>query len=157
MTKRLHPLAGAVALTTMLVFWVATVGAEISGHTETIIAVKLLIPWGFLLLLPALAATVRSGFALSAGWRGGTIDAKKRRVPVIAANGLLILIPGALFLAWKAHAGALDAAFYAVQALELAAGAANIVLLGMNFRDGLAMTGRLQRMRRGCQQETSLR
>jgi len=32
-----------------------------------------------------------------------------------------------------------------VQALELAAGAVNITLLGLNMRDGLRMKGRLRR------------
>jgi hypothetical protein len=66
-------------------------------------------------------------------------------MPLIAANGLLVLIPSALFLASKASAGEFDTAFYAVQAIELAAGAANIMLLGLNMRDGLKMSGRLRR------------
>ena len=41
-------------------------------------------------------------------------------------------------------AGEFDTAFYAVQALELAAGATNIMLLGLNMRDGLKMTGRFR-------------
>jgi formylmethanofuran:tetrahydromethanopterin formyltransferase len=48
---------------------------------------------------------------------------------------------GALFLACKATAVEFDASFYAVQALELAAGAVNITLLGFNLRDGLRMKG----------------
>jgi hypothetical protein len=47
----------------------------------------------------------------------------------------------ALFLAYKATAVEFDASFYAVQALELAAGAVNITLLGFNLRDGLRMKG----------------
>jgi hypothetical protein len=35
--------------------------------------------------------------------------------------------------------------FYAVQALELVGGAANITLLSLNMRDGLRMKGRLRR------------
>jgi hypothetical protein len=48
---------------------------------------------------------------------------------------------GALFRACKAKAVEFDASFYAVQALELAAGAVNITLLGFNLRDGLRMKG----------------
>ena len=66
-------------------------------------------------------------------------------MPFIAANGVLILIPSALFLASKARAVEFDTAFYAVQALELAAGAANITLLGLNMRDGVRMKGRFRR------------
>jgi hypothetical protein len=66
-------------------------------------------------------------------------------MPLIAANGILVLIPSALFLAFKARAAEFDTSLYAVQALELAAGAANIALLGLNMRDGLTMKGRLSR------------
>ena len=70
---------------------------------------------------------------------------KIKRMPWIAANGILILIPSALFLASKAKAAEFDSAFYAVQALELAAGATNIALLSLNLRDGLKMKGRFRR------------
>ena len=60
-------------------------------------------------------------------------------------NGVCVLVPCALFLAWKARAGAFDAPFVAVQALELAAGFANLVLIGLNMRDGLRLSGRLGR------------
>jgi len=71
---------------------------------------------------PALAAAGGSGFILAKGRRTGLIGTKIKRMPIIAANGILVLIPSALYLASKAKAGELDTAFYAVQALELAAG-----------------------------------
>ena len=66
-------------------------------------------------------------------------------MPWIAGNGVLVLIPSALFLAWKAGQGQLDVAFYAVQAVELTAGAVNVTLLSRNMRDGLRMKGRPRR------------
>ena len=111
----------------------------------TVVAVKTAIPWGFLLLIPALAATGGSGFALASGRRAGLTGAKIRRMPLVAGNGILVLIPAALFLATTARAAEFDRVFYAVQALELVAGAANIALLGLNMRDGLRMAGRLRR------------
>jgi hypothetical protein len=63
----------------------------------------------------------------------------------VALNGALILIPCALFLAYKARAGEFDGAFASVQGLKLIAGATNIVLLGLNLRDGLKMKGWLSR------------
>ena len=66
-------------------------------------------------------------------------------MPFIAGNGILILIPAALFLASKAKAAEFDTTFYAVQALELFAGATNVVLLGLNMRDGFKMKGRFPR------------
>jgi hypothetical protein len=145
MTKIIHPLAGAVAILTIATFWLSTALSELFASEATVAAVKTAIPWGLLLLIPALMATGGSGFALAKGRRAGLVSAKIKRMPLIAANGILILIPAALFLASKASAAEFDAAFYAVQALELIAGAANIALLGLNMRDGLKMKGRLRR------------
>jgi hypothetical protein len=97
------------------------------------------------LLIPALAVAGGSGFALAKGPRGGLVGAKMKRTPLIAANGIQVLIPSALFLASKARAGEFNTTFYAVQALELVAGAVNITLPGLNMRDGLKMKGRLRR------------
>ena len=75
--------------------------------------------------------------------------AKKKRMPIIALNGLLILLPSAWFLAGKSAAGEFDTVFYAVQVLELVAGAANIMMMGLNIRDGLTMTGKVKRASAG--------
>lgn len=64
-------------------------------------------------------------------------------MPFIAANGLLILVPAAFYLESKASSGAFDTRFYLVQGVELIAGAANLVMMGLNIRDGLMMTGRV--------------
>jgi hypothetical protein len=145
MIKIVHPVAGALALLTIATFWLSTAFSELFASEATVTSVKTAIPWGFLLLIPALAAAGGSGFALAKGRRGGLIGAKIKRMPFIAANGILILIPAALFLASKARAAEFDTTFYAVQALELVAGATNITLLGLNMRDGLQMKGRLRR------------
>lgn len=143
MIRKIHPLAGGVTLLTIATFRLSTTLSELFGSRETIITVKTAIPWGFLLLIPALAAAGGSGFELTGGRRAGLSAAKAKRIPLIAANGILVLIPSALFLASKARAGAFDTSFYAVQGLELIVGAANITLLGLNMRDGIGLTGRL--------------
>ena len=145
MLKTIHPIAGAIGLATIATFWLSTAFAELFGFQALVTAVKTAIPWGFFLLIPALAAAGASGFALAKGARTGLIGAKAKRMPIIAGNGILVLIPAALFLAAKARAGEFDGAFYAVQAVELIAGAANITLLGLNMRDGLKMTARRRR------------
>ena len=146
MTKLVHPVAGAVALLAIATFWLSTAISELFLSEASVIAVKTAIPWGFVVLIPALAAVGGSGFALAKGRRAGLVGAKIRRMPFIAANGILILVPAALFLACKARHAEFDGVFYAVQALELAAGAVNISLLGLNMRDGLKMKGRLRRL-----------
>jgi len=143
--RRLHPLAGALAFCLIAGFWSATVAVELFGGPGAIVAVKTAILWGIGLLVPALALTGASGFRLACGRGDPSIRAKRRRMPVIALNGLLVLVPSAIFLQARAAAGAFDTAFAAVQAVELVAGAANLVLIGLNLRDGLALTGRWPR------------
>lgn len=145
MIRSIHPVAGAIAMLIIATFWISTVSSELLGSYEMIVTVKTAIPWGFLLLIPSLAAAGGSGFKLAGARRAGRSAAKARRMPLITANGILVLIPSALFLAAKAGAGEFDAGFYAVQALELLAGAANLTLLGLNMRDGLRITGKLAR------------
>jgi hypothetical protein len=148
MNRLIHPVAGAIAMLTISTFWLSTAISELSGSVPMIVAVKSAIPWAFLLLVPALAAAGGTGMVLAKGTRTGVIGAKLKRMPFIAANGLLILIPAALFLAHKAKAGEFDTIFYTVQGIELFAGAVNLALLALNMRDGLRMTGRLRASRR---------
>jgi hypothetical protein len=65
-------------------------------------------------------------------------------MPVIAGNGLLILVPAAIVLDRWAAAGVFDARFYVVQAVELLAGGTNLTLMGLNVRDGLRLSGGLR-------------
>jgi hypothetical protein len=147
MKKLIHPIAAVVAILTISTFWLSTAFSELFGSIDMIVAVKRAIPWGFLLLVPALAATGGTGLALSNGRNSGLVGTKKKRMPFIAANGLLVLIPAAFFLASKATAGEFDTAFYIVQATELIAGAANLTLLGLNMRDGFQLTRRRRMMK----------
>lgn len=144
MFKLIHPIAGSIAIITIATFWLSTALSELFAPPEVVTLVKTTVPWGFLVLIPALAATGGTGFALAKNKAVGLVNAKRRRMPLIAANGILVLIPSALFLASKARAGEFDLLFYAVQALELLAGATNLVLLSLNARDGLRLKGRFR-------------
>ncbi len=140
MKRLIHPIAGGLGMLMIAAFWTATVTAELSGIEAWVVRVKTAIPWGLFVLIPALAAAGGTGFALAGGRRGALLAAKKSRMPVIAANGLVVLVPAALFLAARARAGDFDALFYTVQLVELIAGAVNFGLLGLNMRDGFRMT-----------------
>ena len=83
-----------------------------------------------------------SGFALGGKWKSKIVSSKKTRMKIIAANGMIILLPSAIFLAQWADAGLFDWRFYTIQALEIIAGATNIALLGLNMRDGIALAQR---------------
>jgi len=139
MKTKVHALAGALALLTICVFWTATAMSELFGDAVDISAVKNGILAGMFVLVPAMAIAGASGFSLGKGWRSPAVMRKKRRMKIIAANGILVLVPSAIFLANKAGAGQFDAAFFVVQAIELIAGAVNITLLSLNMRDGLAL------------------
>ena len=144
MLKRIHPVAGVLAFLIILSFWTSTVAVELIGSPAAIAAVKRAIPWGFLILVPSLAVVGTSGFRIAGASSAPFVMRKKRRMPFIAANGLLILIPAALYLAALASHGEFGGRFYAVQAVELIAGAVNLTLMGLNIRDGLRLAGRLR-------------
>ena len=143
MLARLHAIAGLLAGATILTFWLSTVAVELGGNAAAIATVKTAIPWGLLLLIPSLVLTGATGFRLAGNRRDALVQAKRRRMPIVAANGLLVLVPAAFFLAWRASAGLFDDVFYAVQGVELLAGAVNLALIGLNLRDGLRASGRL--------------
>ncbi len=147
MLKRIHPLAGNIAFLMILTFWTSTVVAELFLPVAAVVAVKQAIPWGLLILVPALAITGASGFRIAGAASDPRIAAKKRRMPFIAGNGVLILIPAALGLSVLASRQEFDGLFYAVQAVELIAGAVNLALMSLNIRDGLRLTGRLNNSR----------
>ena len=62
MIKIIHPMAGVLAILTIATFWLSTALAELFASQAVVTAVKTAIPWGFLLLIPALAAAGGSGF-----------------------------------------------------------------------------------------------
>lgn len=145
MLKRVHPIAGAVAVVMIAVFWSATVLAELFGSTATVVMVKQAIPWGFLILVPALAIAGASGLRLGRNRADARVRSKQRRMPLIAANGIIILVPAALTLSMLAGRGDFGTIFYAVQVIELIAGAINLTLMAFMMRDGLSLSGRLRR------------
>jgi hypothetical protein len=138
-----HRAAGVLALFVIAAFWSSTVLVELFGDVADVARVKLAIAWCLLVFVPLLALTGATGFAMSGPRPGGLMAVKLRRMRIIAANGLLVLVPAALFLAFKANAGEFGAAFALVQGAELAAGAVNAVLMALNVRDGLRLTGRI--------------
>lgn len=145
MPKKAHFIAGLIATLTIATFFLSTVIVELFGSHEAVAIVKSLIVMpGLFILVPAIAATGGSGFALSKSRQGRLVDSKKKRMPFIAANGLLVLLPSAIFLDRLASAGSFDTAFYSVQGVELLAGAVNLTLMGLNIRDGIKMSGRFR-------------
>jgi hypothetical protein len=150
-TKRVHFIAGLLATLTIATFFVSTVIVELLGIHETVATVKALIVMpGLFILVPAIVATGGSGFFLSKSRKGRLVEAKKKRMPVIATIGVLILIPCAIFLDRWVSADAFNPTFYLVQAAEFLAGAVNLSLMGLNIRDGLKASGRFRATQRNA-------
>lgn len=94
-----------------------------------------------LILIPAIATTGGTGIALSKSRKGTLVEIKKKRMPIIGTNGVFILMPAAILLDSWASDGSFDAKFYILQTIEIIAGATNLVMMGLNIRDGLRLNG----------------
>ena len=137
-----HAVAGTTAMLTIATFWASTLVSELILSQEAIVAVKhSIVAYGLVVLVLAMAVTGGSGFALAKTRKGRLLEQKKKRMPIIALNGILVMIPAAIFLNFKAATGEFDGLFYAVQVVELAVGVVQLTLMGMNFRDGLKLAG----------------
>ncbi|MBB1614611.1 MULTISPECIES: hypothetical protein [Pseudomonas] len=144
MLKRLHLTASLLALLCIATFFVSTLLVESMGTLHAIAQLKqLIVSPGLWVLIPAMAVAGASGMGLSRARQGRLIASKQKRMPFIAANGLLVLVPCAIVLNRWASAGSFDTGFYVVQVIELIAGATNLTLMGLNVRDGLRLSGRL--------------
>ena len=143
MKQKIHFIAGILATLTIATFYTSTIIVELFGTQEAVATVKSLILFpGLFFLVPAIAVTGGTGFVLSKSRTGSLVQVKQKRMPFIGANGLLILIPCAIFLDSWASSSRFDIMFYIVQGIELVAGAINLTLMSMNIRDGLRMSGR---------------
>jgi hypothetical protein len=143
MKSRAHAFFGSIAMLCIFSFWTSTVISELFLSQSAIVAVKGMILQAMWILIPAMVATGGSGFFLAKGRSGRLVDSKKKRMPFIALNGLLVLLPSAIYLHAKAQSGTFDISFYGVQAVELVAGAINLWLLSKNMYDGLKLAGRM--------------
>jgi len=113
MKTKIHGFFGLVALFCVLSFWTGTVYVEAFGTLSDIAIVKLSILKGMGVLVPAMMLTGISGFSMK--WKGPMVERKKWRMKIIAANGMLVLLPSAFFLNSLSQQGIFDSWFYGVQ------------------------------------------
>ena len=139
-----HAIAATTAMLIIASFWISTLVSEIFLDSAAVAAVKHAIVYGLFLLVLFMAATGGSGIVLGKTRKGSLLDQKKKRMAIIGTNGLLVMIPAAIFLNGKAAAGEFDVLFYAVQIVELSVGVVQLTLMSMNFRDGLKLAGKLR-------------
>ena len=141
----IHPVHKVMALIAMLcvaVFFSSSVIVELAGDAQAVALVKSLIVMpGLFILIPAIALTGITGNVLAKQRKGRLVTVKQQRMKMIAAAGILLLVPCALMLNQWAAAGEFGRGFYMLQAAELLAGATNLLLMIMNARDGRRLSG----------------
>lgn len=148
MIRKLHLSAATLVVLCTTSFCLSTVVSELFMSLYAVNIVKQAIFYGLGILIPALIITAATGFAMTRKGAGGALIArKKKRMPIIAAIGLLVMLPSAIFLAYKAENGAFDSVFQLIQTLELIGAGIQIALISFSFRDGLRLTGRLSSRR----------
>lgn len=102
MPRIIHPVAGLIALLTIATFWISTASTELFASDAAVAAVKTAIPCGFILLIPALAITGGSGFALAKGARKGLVGVRNQQPPgAAAARAIAGGAPPAALPAWR--------------------------------------------------------
>ena len=149
MKQAIHRVAALLATACIAVFLISSITVELVGSFAAIAQVKnLIVCPGLFILVPAIAITGATGFSLAKNRSGRLIETKKKRMPIIGANGLLILLPAAIYLDYLASNGTFGTTFYLVQGLELLAGTINLSLMSLNIRDGLRLSGRLNRLKK---------
>ncbi len=144
--RYLHRTTAMIAFLMILTFFTSTLLVELFGDHQAILMTKTYISYAIWMLIPMMAVTGITGAKLAPNVHSGPIGKKKKRMPFIAINGLLILVPAAIYLQYLASIGQFDAVFYVIQTVELLAGLTNVILMSLNIRDGLQM----RRAKRSC-------
>ena len=143
MKRNIHAVAGVVGFVCIVTFVVATVVSGTLASPETFVAVKAnIFRWVFLLIVALLLAG-GTGVTLLGKRQEILALTKQKRGPIGFMTSVLILLPSAYFLSRWAAAGTFGTWFYAVQTVELLASGLVIAMIGLNIRDGMALTGRI--------------
>jgi hypothetical protein len=131
---RVHLAAAVGAVAVVVTFLVSSAVTELIGTAGTVHALRHGIVLGLPLLIACLATAALTGRRLGGRSRAPVVRRKRRRMQVIAATGLVVLVPCAVLLNYQAMP--------ALEITELAAGGLNLALLVLNFRDGRALARR---------------
>jgi CDGSH-type Zn-finger protein len=144
MKGMLHAVAGVLGFVLVATFVLSTMGSALIGGPEAIATVKRLNFMGMFVLLPALAGAGATGMSLLGKRKDPVALTKQVRGPRAFMTNLLVVLPIAIFLWFRASAGTFDALYYGAQTIELVAQAFCLLMIGLNIRDGLAIRGRIR-------------
>jgi hypothetical protein len=139
---RTHLAAAAGSLALIATFLLSSAVTELIGDAGDIRVLRQWILLGLPLLIGCLAAAALTGRRLARSSRAAVIRRKQRRVQIVAAAGIVMLVPCALILNYLAASASSRALASALEITELLAGGLNLTLLVLNFRDGRSLTRR---------------
>lgn len=131
----IHRASAMMATLLIFSFFTSSLLVELFGDLHQVLAVKTIILYGVGVLIVLMALTGITGAKMAQNANKGPIGRKKKRMPFVAMNGLLILLPAAIYLQHLASIGQFDVTFYSIQAIELIAGFINLSLMVLNIRD----------------------
>ena len=134
MLVRVHLAAAVGAVAVIVAFLTSSAITELVGTPAEVRLLRHGIMLGLPLLIACLATVALTGRRLGGKSRAPVVRRKRRRTQLIAAVGLVVLVPCAVVLNYQAMP--------ALEITELAAGGLNLALLVLNVRDGRALARR---------------
>lgn len=137
MIYKINKVFTLIAFLSIATFFTSTLIVELFFSHEVVAIVKSLIVCpGLFILVPAMAITgITINKIAKSNKDDKTIKAKQKRMPIIALNGIIILLPAAIYLNILASNGEFSTTFYIIQVFELLAGATNLTLMYKNIRN----------------------
>jgi hypothetical protein len=138
---RVHLAAAVGAIAVIVTFLTTSAVTELIGTWGEVRLLRHGILLGLPLLIVCLVTVALTGRRLGGRSRAPVVRRKQRRMQLAAAAGLVVLVPCAVVLNYRAVT--------ALEVTELVAGGLNLALLVLNFRDGRALARRRRAARRG--------
>src|SRR5260370_10955480 len=137
---RIHLTAAAGAVTLITTFLVSSAVTELAGNAADVHSLRQWIVFALPLLVGCLAAAALTGRRLARKSRAAVIRRKQRRMQVVAAFGIVVLVPCALILDVLTASTSAGAVVTGLVLTEMLAGAINLTLLLLNVRDGRSLS-----------------
>lgn len=137
-----HIIATAIASLTIASFFISSLLAELFGSVDVIKTVKTAILYSLPIMLVAMPVLGISGQKLADGRKSPLVTRKTKRLKWVFINGMLLIIL-AIILYSLAMNNYFGRVFLSFQIIELSLGFINFILIALNIRTGLKLSGKI--------------
>jgi len=137
---RIHLCAAVGALALITTFLVSSAVTDLAGNGADVHSLRQWIVFALPVLIGCLAAAALTGRRLARKSKAPAIRRKQRRMQVVAALGIVVLVPCALILDVLTASASASAVVTGLELTEMLAGALNLTLLLLNVRDGRGLS-----------------